>query len=494
VFNYVGHPYYDVGIATLAAFAEKTDPQQLTSHDLEKAVDYMTREYVQQPLRSYLTVVFPNSGFTNPAFFKKPDRQQEYARRVLRSYAEDMPVLNEQCVFTGKPAVAIAFGDKEDLPLGRAFRQHIPLLTAENAINFYPYGDNGLPVSGPAILAMQALPLGCAKSSGRMLMVHSDNPDITYHFASEFLKQNRQTVQVAQQASSNKMPESHHKHHTLLIETLLEAESMRGDALQEDRPFTITAYHLSNSGQGADLDIYFLPMQVVGFLRVMETAKFRDAWHNIVRKAWEMEPPRKRKKQNKEEPFQPARNWLYEDLFDLPDKAKHFIRTYFLRIALRYARGKTDPRPNDSLENEADLVSWAITAQFLRRILNMDQHRIEQIREMADRLAKYIRKTDDKYVLTNFRTQRYHVFRTTLLRANSKQLDKGGEPLIKFDSYIDVFELAAGDSHIGWRLARDLVFIRIMEQLYYSGWLSQNQGIVEEATEYQPEESQEAFS
>ena len=493
MFNYVGHPYYDVGIATLAAFAEKTDPQQLTSHDLEKAVDYMTREYVQQPLRSYLTVVFPNSGFTNPAFFKKPDRQQEYARRVLRSY-EDMPVLNEQCVFTGKPAVAIAFGDKEDLPLGRAFRQHIPLLTGENYINFYPYGDNGLPVSGPAILAMQALPLGCAKSSGRMLMVHSDNSDITYHFASEFLKQNRQTVQVAQQASSNKMPESHHKHHTLLIETLLEAESMRGDALQEDRPFTITAYHLSNSGQGADLDIYFLPMQVVGFLRVMETAKFRDAWHNIVRKAWEMEPPRKRKKQNKEEPFQPARNWLYEDLFDLPDKAKHFIRTYFLRIALRYARGTTDPRPNDSLENETDLVSWAITAQFLRRILNMDQHRIEQIREMGDRLAKYIRKTDDKYVLTNFRTQRYHVFRTTLLRANSKQLDKGGEPLIKFDSYIDVFELAAGDSHIGWRLARDLVFIRIMEQLYYSGWLSQNQGIVEEATEYQPEESQEAFS
>ncbi len=493
MFNYVGHPYYDVGIATLAAFAGKKDPRLLTSHDLEKAVDYMTREYVQQPLRSYLTVAFPNSGFTNPAFFKQPDRQQEYARRVLRSYAEDMPVLNEQCVFTGKPAVAIAFGDKEDLPLGRAFRQHIPLLTGENYINFYPYGDNGLPVSGPAMLAMQALPLGCAKSSGRMLMVHSDNSDITYHFASEFLKQNRQTVQVAQQASSNKMPESHHKHHTLLIETLLEAESMR-DALQEDRPFTITAYHLSNSGQGADLDIYFLPMQVVGFLRVMETAKFRDAWHNIVRKAWEMEPPRKRKKQNKEEPFQPARNWLYEDLFDLPDKAKHFIRTYFLRIALRYARGKTDPRPNDSLENEADLVSWAITAQFLRRILNMDQHRIEQIREMGDRLAKYIRETDDKYVLTNFRTQRYHVFRTTLLRANSKQLNKGGGPLIKFDSYIDVFELAAGDSHIGWRLARDLVFIRIMEQLYYSGWLSQNQGIVEEATEYQPEESQEAFS
>ena len=484
MFNYVGHPYFDVGIATLAAFAEKTDPQQLTSHDLEKAVDYMTREYVQQPLRSYLTVVFPNSGFTNPAFFKQPDRQQEYARRVLRSYAEDMPVLNEQCVFTGKPAVAIAFGDKEDLPLGRAFRQHIPLLTGENYINFYPYGDNGLPVSGPAILAMQALPLGCAKSSGRMLMVHSDNPDITYHFASEFLKQNRQTVQVAQQASSNKMPESHHKHHTLLIETLLEAESMRGDALQEDRPFTITAYHLSNSGQGADLDIYFLPMQVVGFLRVMETAKFRDAWHNIVRKAWEMEPPRKRKKQNKEEPFQPARNWLYEDLFDLPDKAKHFIRTYFLRIALRYARGKTDPRPNYSLENEADLVSWAITAQFLRRILNMDQHRIEQIREMADGLADYISNQNDRQFFRTFYMSRdYIALRAALLKANRAHVKNGKSPIVQFEPYIEVFEDGAELGRTDWRLARDLVEIRMVEKLHANGWLGRNVETIEEPTD-----------
>lgn len=476
MFNYVGHPYYDVGIATLAAFAGKKDPRLLTSHDLEKAVDYMTREYVQQPLRSYLTVAFPNSGFTNPAFFKQPARQQEYARRVLRSYAEDMPVLNEQCVFTGKPAVAIAFGDKEDLPLGRAFRQHIPLLTGENYINFYPYGDDGLPVSGPAILAMQALPLGCAKSSGRMLMVHSDNFDITYHFASEFLKQNRQTVQVAQQASSNKMPESHHKHRTLLIETLLEAESMR-DALQEDRPFTITAYHLSNSGQGADLDIYFLPMQVVGFLRVMETAKFKDAWHNIVRKAWEMEPPRKRRKQNKEEPFQPARNWLYEDLFDLPDKAKHFIRTYFLRIALRYARGKTD-------ENEADLVSWAITAQFLRRILNMDQHRIEQIREMADGLADYISNQNDRQFFRTFYMSRdYIALRAALLKANRAHVRNGKSPIVQFEPYIEVFEDGAELGRTDWRLARDLVEIRMVEKLHANGWLGQNVDTIQEPTD-----------
>ena len=237
MFNYVGHPYYDVGIATLAAFAEKKDPRQLTSQDLEQAVVYMSREYVQQPLRSYLTVAFPNSGFTQPAFFKSPERQQEYARRVLRSSAENVPVLDERCVFTGKPAAAVAFDDRDKLPLGRAFRQHVPLLTREGTINFHPYGDRGLPISGEALLAIQALPLGCAKTAGRLLMVHSDNPDIIFHFAREFLEHNRRTVQVAQAAKSNKMPEFHRKHRTLLVETLLEAEQMQTDRSENEGNF-----------------------------------------------------------------------------------------------------------------------------------------------------------------------------------------------------------------------------------------------------------------
>ena len=35
--------------------------------------------------------------------------------------------------------------------------------------------------------------------------------------------------------------------------------------------------------------------------------------------------------------FQPHRNYLYEDLFGLPGNAHTFVRTYFLRAALRYA-------------------------------------------------------------------------------------------------------------------------------------------------------------
>ena len=487
MFSYVGHPYYDVGIATLAAFVKKSNPQLLTPEDLAEAVDYMAREYVRQPLRSYLTAVFPNSGFTNPAFFKKPDRQQEYARRVLRSYEGDVSLLDEKCVFTGKPAVAVAFDDQGRLPLGRAFRQHIPLLTGEGPINFHPYGGKGIPVSGEALLAIQALPLGSAKSAGRMLLVHSDNPDLTRHFAREFLTRNRRSVQLARQSGSKKMPEPHRKHHTLLIETLLEAEYMRRDTLPEGEPsFTLTAYHISNSGQGPGLDIYFLPMQLIGFLSKMQEAKFSQSWQRIVRRAWEIEPPKKKRKGRGElqEPFQPARNWLYEDLFELPDNARHFVRTYFLRYALRRARGATDPRQEYSLATESDLVSWAVTEQFLRRIMNMETHRIEHIRKMADGLAEYVSQGNDRRFFREFYMSRnYGDLRTALLKADLAHVRRGNPPIITFEPFIEVFEEGRELERLDWRLARDLVLIRMIEKLHASGWLGPNAEAIEDSAD-----------
>lgn len=60
--------------------------------------DYITREYTRQPLRSFLTVAFPNSGFTQPAYNKQPEKRQVYAKRVLRAYRTATPTLDEQCV------------------------------------------------------------------------------------------------------------------------------------------------------------------------------------------------------------------------------------------------------------------------------------------------------------------------------------------------------------------------------------------------------------
>ncbi|MBW2083814.1 MAG: hypothetical protein JRI39_12205 [Deltaproteobacteria bacterium] len=143
--SFTGHPLVDVGLATITAFADKARPEDLIEADYDAIADYMARNYVVNPLKSFLTVAFPNSGFTQPAFEKTPDRRKAYAERVLRCYKEGTPILStERCVFTGLPAIGLALDDKNRLPPGRAFRQHIPMVTGEDIINFHPYGDAGI--------------------------------------------------------------------------------------------------------------------------------------------------------------------------------------------------------------------------------------------------------------------------------------------------------------------------------------------------------------
>lgn len=480
--KYTGHPLFDVGVAAITAFAGKQDPAELVESDLDGAADYMAREYTRQPLMSFLTVAFPNSGFTQPAYKEQPEKRAIYAGQVLRAYRTGTPTIEAIDVFTGQPAAQVSFDVKGDLKPGHTFRQHIPLLTGEEVINFFPGGDAGLPVSGKALLALQALPLGCAKCGGRLLAVHSDNPALTLHFARQFLAANRRAIGLAQQAGSTKMPEASFSHKTLLIHTLVEAGQMQQAARKDEQPFSLTAYHLSNSGQGVDLNIYHLPLQAVAFLRDMAQAEYHTDWQAIVARAWERAAEPKSKRQAAA-PFEPRYNWLYEDLFDLPDNAAHFIRTYFLRSGLRYARGQTDPRADYSLQREADLVSWKITARFLRRMLNMEPERIEEIRNLGDRLAGYVSRQNDRRFFRDFFTlQRYDDFRTLLIKANLACVRAGAAPLIALDPYIQVFEEGDELARADWRLARDLVLIRMIEQLYQQGWLGRNIDTVAEET------------
>ena len=120
--EYTGHPLVDVGIATIVAFVDKDSPDELVEADLEAVADYMVHNYPKNPLRAYLTVVFPNSGFTQPAFFKQPEKQALYAEKVLRSFREDVPISDDFGIFMGLPATAVSFDVSDKLKPGRVFR------------------------------------------------------------------------------------------------------------------------------------------------------------------------------------------------------------------------------------------------------------------------------------------------------------------------------------------------------------------------------------
>jgi CRISPR-associated protein Cst1 len=489
--KYTGHPLVDVGLATITAFANKDSPEELVEADLEAIAGYMAEQYTQNPLRGYLTVAFPNSGFTQPAFFTQPEKQEAYKKSVLTAFRASAPRLEETDFFLGLPVAQVALDVDGHLPPGRAFRQHIPLLTGEDVINFHPYGDAGIAISGEALLAIQALPLGSAKCGGRLFFVHSDNLEIMRYFAERFLAENRLAIHIAQQSGNDKMPEPSHKYRTLLIEMLLEALRRQLEQKSAGQPFSLTAYHLTNSGQGVDLNIYHFPNQVILYLREMLSATYSAAWKELVHRAWEITKAKRGETQAPE----PARNYLYEDLFgvaeDVSRNAPRFIRTYFMRQAFRFAKDKIDPRGSYSLQSESALVSWKLTEPFLRRIVHMEQQRIENIRQMGDALAAYIQQQNDRRFFRNFYViGRYDYLRNALIKANTEHVKRGNKPFLTLDSYISVFEEGEEVARADWRLARDLVLIRMVEQLYANGWLGANQDALPEATtEETPEQA-----
>jgi CRISPR-associated protein Cst1 len=481
--RYTGHPLIDVGVATVTAFAGKNDPTRMTRDDLEAMARYIEDNYTRNPLRSFLTVAFTsNAWFAQDAY--NPDKpgltdEERQERRATRQRWADLHLRAwaagpgggdiQRCVFTGEVAVPGALSGK--LLVGRAGRAQLPLLQGDDNINFYPGGESGVPISGTALLCLQAFPLGCAKVAGSLLAVHADDNQLTYRFARNNLQRNRAAVTLAQQNNDDKLPEERHALGTFLIGRLLELETERQRAVEdEESPTSITAYHLNN-GKSPKLDLYFLPLQVTRFLRLATSAGHREEWDRLVKRGWQRPPEKKGRTAGASEPFEPRRNYLYEDILTLPDQAARFLRTYFLRAPWRRAFAD-DPRRSYSPLAEADLVSWTLTALFLKEVLLVDDVRIKEIRDLGDRLAAYVQAENDRRFFQVMMTEtRYGDLRLALIRACAESVRRGRGPLITFDQFIEVFEDGEDLARPDWRLARDLVLIRMIEQLNQNGWL-----------------------
>ncbi len=461
----------------MAAFSDKNRPEDLTPADLEAVAEFMANEYVSGALTPYLSCVFTmNSVYLQPSWDR--ERRLREARDLLYSFREPSSpeAAGLRCVFSGEPATRIAY------------RQHVPMLTGEGVLNFFPAGIGGLPVSGRYLLAIQAFPLGARRCHGRALGVHSvDDPELTYAFARHFLAENRRLLLLAQAGSGEKFMDAKAPR-TLVVDSLLRIEDERRQQAREGPAPSVTVYHLTNSGQGPDIDVLQLPSQVVSFLREAARAETHHVWNRIQWAAWE----RVRSATRRARDGQPravaedngsrvaaeagawgpglSRNYLYEDLFSLPGNAAHFVRTYFLRRAYRFGR-ENDPRRDYRLSEELDLVSWELTRLLLREVVGVEKVRVETIRNVADRIAEHVAADNDRRLFQGlYRVRRYGDLRNLLIKASGARLKKGEPPLVGFEEFLWVFEEGGDSFRTDWALARDLLLIRVIEQLHGRGW------------------------
>lgn len=499
--KYTGHPFIDVGVATITAFVKKHYPKEVTPEDLEQVVTYIEQNYVRPPLRGYLTMAFTsNAWFIQDAF--NPDKsglsqderakrratRDDWAAKHLRQWQIPTASSNELCVFTGLPAIGTTLSGK--LPVSHAGRAQIPLLQGDDAINFFTNGNAGLPISGLALLALQFFPLGCARCGIGLLAVHSDNEKLTYKIARELLNQNISAIVRAQASGEEKLPKAPRSLKTLLIELLVNVERERSFADEDYEPASLSAYNFNN-GKNLDLVIYHLPMEIMRFLQLVNMVTYERAWSRLVQRSWQLSHIGNEQKGEAKSSQEPWRNYLYEDLLTLPDAAPRFIRTYFLRIPRR-SKDEQDPRSQYSLHSELDLVSWVLVELFLKEVIKMDPTRIEHIRALGDGLAVYVEKEGGKRFFRSFFIEKNpSSFRALLIKANITQIRNGNSSLFDMDTYINVFEEGFEVMRPDWRLARDLVLMRMIDKLQQK-WLPQNRDAIPEE-ELEPEVEQEAL-
>jgi CRISPR-associated protein Cst1 len=456
-----------MGIATLTAFSERNGPEQITANNLEQFAKYAEEAYFSPAISGYLTVLF-TANFVNPSWNETKKRQ--HVRAVLTSYRVEGDLSLPPCTYCGRPSIRLPYLNPSRGAL--AYRDLVPMLSGEKVVNFFPDGHYGLFLCGFCVLALQALAIGAPLCEGRALVVSSDNPNLVLGIVRAWLPEQRARIQLSQ--VSGQKPPKLGRPRTRTIEAITDLEQH-----YTDEGSRLAVYLLSNSGQGPSVDIHELPATITSFIIRAKQAKYRDAWKELVQRAWER--PTENASFENERPR--LRNYLYEDLFGLPEQAGRFARVHFLRRAIHLRTDKqasADPRTSYGGWRETECIRWNLTELFLKEVIGMERDRIKAIRQLGDRVAEEIATSNDRRLWWDaYTVQSFGGVRNLLIRQSRKTLQSGREPLISFDSFLTVFEEGDELARVDWKLAWDLVLIRLIEQLHIKKWFDRNREVLE---------------
>lgn len=122
--------------------------------------------------------------------------------------------------------------------------------------------------------------------------------------------------------------------------------------------------------------------------------------------------------------------------------------------------------------------TWKLVKSYLKEVKNMDEKRIEVIKNVGDRLSDYIKNNDGKGLSNLEQASNYNNFRNILRKILKNKINNGEKELLfTFDEYV-MYLFPEGN--VTWRETQDLLLFRIYENLHK--WLVDNE-YVEELSE-----------
>lgn len=97
----------------------------------------------------------------------------------------------------------------------------------------------------------------------------------------------------------------------------------------------------------------------------------------------------------------------------------------------------------------------------------MEEKRLEAIREFADKMADYVYRSNDRDVFRSLvYGQKPWDIRNALTKAQRNRAREHNELLFGLDEYLKVFIADDAVGKADWSLVRDLMSIRLVEQLF----------------------------
>jgi CRISPR-associated protein Cst1 len=495
--RWTGHALIDVGVAGVCALTKKKPPEEVTLDDLDRVSDFIASSYFSGRLDPYLSVVFTNnSGYCGP---NKVDDPKGYAEvyRAHRVSPKDYlrPAVDSRCAFSGLPADVWVH------------RQHLPLFSAAEVMNFRPDGQTLVPIAASYLVALQFLPMASRRSEGRMLSVHSDDPTLTLWFAKHHLDRHRMLLElplpteraIVHPGYESELPmwdaaKKRYKYadakgpRSLVISTL--GEIAYKAAPSDSRPQTsaLTAYLISNSGQGPSCEIFDVPGGVTSFVLKAAEATTAKAWEAVTKrfrpvKAQDEDEQSGAKVKKKASAKAPApegrpgwsKNPAFEALCSIYEPG--FLDQQAAgRWLSRYVLGRMNDSKGSRRYEHTNARMWLLAELFLTEVMGMKAGRIETIKKFADKLADWIAAQNDKRLYRSLMMDRSSELRR-VLRLIQQESAKAGTVLFGLDEYASVWLHEEGGD---W-LVRDLICIRVVEKLAQQKFFDQNpDAVVEE--------------
>lgn len=430
-----GNPFIDLGIYSLSTKLDK-EISDITVDDLKSEVKEISKLYVNESWKKNMHTIFPNSLLVNPASTNDPKLKEKYLDNLNELIDSIEPIQdNGSCMGCGRRNSENVFG-----------KGSVPLTGSKSLINYFSFANSGADYCSLCALLIQFSPLAMYRCGGKMIVLHSDSKKVMEFWAKKSIKN------IDLQIASGDFDGCYSQgitRPTNAIFNIISQVISSGRRWRRENP-SFNFYYFTNFNQGAELDIYTLPNGIFRFLTEIP----RDDWSNwsfIVKKAYRFV---KWDKVESNDDYKNNPNTVYNNLMD----GKSILRLFY------------------TIKYKKTYCTWKLVKSYMKEVWNMDENRIEVIKDVGDRLSNYIKDNDSLKTLNNLeQASNYNNFRNILRKILKNKISVGDKELLfTFDEYvINLFP----DGNLTWRETQDLLLFRIYENLH--NWLIENEYVEE---------------